>query len=151
MTGCLDAEAAADLLAQRMPENERRAAEEHLDGCATCRRFIAALAREHFEEQRGEESKNIKRNVPADEEEDSSASFDSLARAFRSGQKLGRYLLLDIAGTGAMGSVFSAYDPELDRKVALNLKLNRRRHRWHGEWTGCWRRAHANHQGRQRL
>ncbi|MCH9685120.1 MAG: serine/threonine protein kinase, partial [Deltaproteobacteria bacterium] len=37
------------------------------------------------------------------------------------GTEVGRYLVVDALGAGAMGEVFSAYDPELDRKVALKL------------------------------
>ncbi|HWB78009.1 MAG TPA: serine/threonine-protein kinase [Nannocystaceae bacterium] len=33
----------------------------------------------------------------------------------------GRYLLLELIGRGAMGSVHSAYDPALDRKIAIKL------------------------------
>lgn len=41
--------------------------------------------------------------------------------ALTGGQAIGRYVVLRKAGAGAMGSVYAAYDPDLDRKVALKL------------------------------
>ena len=43
------------------------------------------------------------------------------ARPLRRGASVGRYVLLDPIGSGAMGVVFSAYDPELDRKLAVKV------------------------------
>src|SRR5450432_3669803 len=34
---------------------------------------------------------------------------------------LGRYTVLGMVGKGAMGEVYAAYDPELDRKIAIKL------------------------------
>src|SRR4051812_37224867 len=45
------------------------------------------------------------------------APASSLAR----GAPIGRYMVLGLVGRGAMGEVYAAYDPELDRKVAVKL------------------------------
>jgi serine/threonine protein kinase/tetratricopeptide (TPR) repeat protein len=37
------------------------------------------------------------------------------------GSSIGRYVVLALVGRGAMGEVYAAYDPELDRKVAVKL------------------------------
>ena len=39
----------------------------------------------------------------------------------RRGDTLGRYVVLDRLGVGGMGEVFAAYDPQLDRKIAVKL------------------------------
>ena len=41
------------------------------------------------------------------------------------GLRLGRYVVLDRLGFGGMGEVFAAYDPELDRRVALKVLHSR--------------------------
>lgn len=37
------------------------------------------------------------------------------------GSRLGRYLLLEVLGVGGMSVVYSAYDPKLDRRVAIKV------------------------------
>ncbi|MBX7083651.1 MAG: serine/threonine-protein kinase [Nannocystaceae bacterium] len=41
------------------------------------------------------------------------------------GAEIGRYRVLHCVGQGAMGSVYAAYDPELDRRVAIKLLYDR--------------------------
>jgi len=50
---------------------------------------------------------------------DGSSWVDS--RTLSSGDPIGRYLIVEQIGEGGMGVVYSAYDPELDRKVAIKL------------------------------
>ena len=40
---------------------------------------------------------------------------------FERGSCLGRYVILHALGSGGMGRVFAAYDPELDRSVAIKV------------------------------
>ena len=69
------------------------------------------------------------------------------------GATIGRYVVLGMVGRGGMGEVYAAYDPELDRKVAVKLlrvkpgngvSLNEGRQRTLREAQAIARLSHAN-------
>ena len=106
MTECLDAEEALELLEHRLSNAARADVEQHVDGCEACRHFLAEVVR-------GQSTQGDLLSVEP--------TVATKNRQFRAGQQVGRYSLIRIAGQGGMGVVYLAYDPELDRNVALKL------------------------------
>jgi serine/threonine protein kinase/tetratricopeptide (TPR) repeat protein len=49
------------------------------------------------------------------------APVDPATTPLGRGSSIGRYVVLGLVGRGGMGEVYAAYDPELDRKVAVKL------------------------------
>src|SRR5438128_276449 len=58
------------------------------------------------------------------------------------GSLFGRYVVIDVLGKGGMGVVYTAYDPELDRKVAVKL-LQAGNDGSHGDQAWLLREAQA--------
>ncbi len=92
------------LIRSRVTFEEAQPVLAHLDGCSVCRGLVAELARD-----RG----SCETTDPSVDAGDGGL--------IQSGSFAGRYVLLQRVGQGGMGVVYSAYDPELDRKVALKL------------------------------
>ena len=97
--GHLDENAIARHVGGEATDAERARVAEHIDGCDRCRELLSALVRTLVS---AEDDTPPKRTLPR-------------------GTNLGRYVLLDQVGRGGMGVVYSAFDPELDRKVAIKF------------------------------
>ncbi len=80
---------------------ESDALSKHIDTCAACREVLVTLAR----------TSNPGPMPPRPPQ----------AELPEKGTVIGRYVVLDLKGVGGMGILVSAYDSQLDRKVALKL------------------------------
>lgn len=97
---CPDDETVAALMEGRLEGDALRALTEHVDCCASCRELVADAVRA----------------VDVSGGKDEAAGMP-LPR----GAQVGRYVVQGCIGSGAMGIVYTAHDPELGRNVALKL------------------------------
>ncbi len=96
---CLDENALVAYLQRRLPESAHQAAEQHVSSCPACRGLIEEMALVFASDSDAVEP------MPA----------------LGPGSRIGRYVVLRRVGAGAFGVVYAAFDPELDRKVALKV------------------------------
>jgi tetratricopeptide (TPR) repeat protein len=106
MLACPSPAAIQAFVARASPEAVAREVEAHIAGCDACRVLVSALAKEAY--SAGAETQTSGEGKPP---------LGVLAR----GAPVGRYLVLSLLARGGMGEVYVAYDPELDRRVALKL------------------------------
>jgi serine/threonine protein kinase len=113
MTEHLDDNAASEFVSGALAPSAITKVEGHLAGCRECRQLVAALAMDAANDSNAN-------TVPHEKLSPSQVALRP-TRTLTIGDRVGRYLVLSALGAGGMGVVFSAYDPQLDRKVALKL------------------------------
>jgi predicted Ser/Thr protein kinase len=106
--GCLDPDVIDGLLAGRLEGDALERAETHLDACRDCRQLVSELARHG--------------SVATAE----TLTEHSLPRRadtghLKPGERVDRYVIVRRIGSGGMGVVLLAHDPELERHVVIKL------------------------------
>ena len=101
---CLDPDAVIAFVGRSLSAQAAAEVERHIALCETCRVLLSTLAHEAYSAG----------TVPSDRPP---TQRDILDR----GASVGRYLVLSLLGRGGMSEVYVAYDPDLDRRVALKL------------------------------
>ena len=111
----------------RLPRAQGEAIEGHARTCADCTARLATARAAATGSQTATLANvagfEVRPRVAADSQPPDSFSEGAAAESaeLERGASIGRYTILALVGKGGMGEVYAAYDPELDRKIALKL------------------------------
>jgi tetratricopeptide (TPR) repeat protein len=103
--GCPSSEAIQNLIDGHLSSTAHAELLAHAEHCAICRELVVDLVR----------NPGLSDTSPVE-----AAQSPSELR-FERGDAIDHFIVIEKVGAGAMGVVFSAYDPPLDRKVAIKV------------------------------
>jgi hypothetical protein len=104
---CFDEHTLLDFVDGRLSEGELHRISIHVAACAECRKIVGTLTSR-------EGATGTVRTASA-------SSEPTPAGPLPPGATVARYRIESLVGAGSMGAVYAAYDPDLDRRVALKL------------------------------
>ncbi|HEY2364814.1 MAG TPA: protein kinase, partial [Polyangiaceae bacterium] len=108
---CPPDETLAALVDRKLPADEAAKLEAHVDSCEACHELLGSYAASYLVDP------EYASTIPVGDR----ATELQRAAGLPVGTRVGRYVLLERVGEGASGVVYSAHDPELDRKIAIKL------------------------------
>lgn len=109
--GCLSEDLVLALAQGQLATEKLRDAEQHVSQCRDCRQLVAEAMR--YGGQDEGEGPHPDRSPPRER--------GPTASPRAPGTRVGRFEIEGVLGAGASGIVYRAYDPQLDRRVALKL------------------------------
>ncbi|MBC8071791.1 MAG: protein kinase, partial [Deltaproteobacteria bacterium] len=121
---CLAPDDVVALLAGELDEHATARLDAHVDDCPSCAELLAAVVRSPALVAAATHRDPGAPSSCSVVHSDGQASHDGIAELIARvapGERVGRYVVREEVGRGGMGVVYAAWDPELDRGVAIKL------------------------------